>query len=187
MSKSNPSEVKLAVPDIRWLFRAEITEFAGLRDDCSYHRNHAVLYPTTDGAYLSARNVSNLLRQTAITGILAVGMVFVIISAEIDLSVGSMMGLLGGVAAICDVWLGWPLPLTIIVTLVLGLLEPGTDGGSRTAKSLHLLSPSRACWHFVAYYWHHQRHDCFPTSAAMSQIGQSYLPASTGLSLARLA
>ncbi len=33
-------------------------------------------------------NVSNLLRQTAITGILAVGMVFVIISAEIDLSVG---------------------------------------------------------------------------------------------------
>ncbi len=30
----------------------------------------------TDGAYLSARNISNLLRQTAITGILAVGMVF---------------------------------------------------------------------------------------------------------------
>lgn len=54
----------------------------------------------TDGAYLSARNISNLLRQTAITGILAVGMVFVIISAEIDLSVGSMMGLLGGAAAI---------------------------------------------------------------------------------------
>lgn len=51
---------------------------------------------TTEGAYLSARNISNLLRQTAITGILAVGMVFVIISAEIDLSVGSMMGLLGG-------------------------------------------------------------------------------------------
>ena len=83
---------------------------------------------TTDGAYLSARNVSNLLRQTAITGILAVGMVFVIISAEIDLSVGSMMGLLGGVAAICDVWLGWPLPLTIIVTLVLGLLLGARNG-----------------------------------------------------------
>ena len=46
----------------------------------------------TDGAYLSARNISNLLRQTAITGILAVGMVFVIISAEIDLSVGVRSG-----------------------------------------------------------------------------------------------
>ncbi|MBI3311676.1 MAG: sugar ABC transporter permease, partial [Serratia liquefaciens] len=66
---------------------------------------------TTEGAYLSARNISNLLRQTAITGILAVGMVFVIVSAEIDLSVGSMMGLLGGAAAIFDVWFGWPLPL----------------------------------------------------------------------------
>jgi predicted ABC-type sugar transport system permease subunit len=75
----------------------------------------------TEGAYLSARNISNLLRQTAITGILAVGMVFVIISAEIDLSVGSMMGLLGGAAAIFDVWLGWPLPLTIVVTLAMGL------------------------------------------------------------------
>jgi len=82
----------------------------------------------TDGSYLSARNVSNLLRQTAITGILAVGMVFVIISAEIDLSVGSMMGLLGGVAAIFDVWLGWPLPLTIVVTLALGLVLGAWNG-----------------------------------------------------------
>ncbi len=82
----------------------------------------------TDGAYLSARNISNLLRQTAITGILAVGMVFVIISAEIDLSVGSMMGLLGGAAAIFDVWLGWPLPLTILVTLVMGLLLGAWNG-----------------------------------------------------------
>lgn len=65
--------------------------------------------------------MSNLLRQTAITGILAIGMIFVIISAEIDLSVGSMMGLLGGFAAIADVWWGWSLPLTILVTLSLGI------------------------------------------------------------------
>eukprot|EP01083_Nonionella_stella_P035637 97200_1 len=32
------------------------------------------------------------------------------------------------VAAICDVWLGWPLPLTIIVTLVLGLLLGAWNG-----------------------------------------------------------
>ncbi len=55
-------------------------------------------------------------------------MVFVIISAEIDLSVGSMMGLLGGAAAIFDVWLGWPLPLTVAVTLVLGLLLGAWNG-----------------------------------------------------------
>lgn len=82
----------------------------------------------TDGAYLSARNISNLLRQTSITGILAIGMVFVIISAEIDLSVGSMMGLLGGFAAITNVWWGWPLSLTIIVTLMLGLMLGAWNG-----------------------------------------------------------
>ena len=82
----------------------------------------------TDGAYLSARNISNLLRQTSITGILAIGMVFVIISAEIDLSVGSMMGLLGGFAAITNVWWGWPLSVTIIVTLALGLLLGAWNG-----------------------------------------------------------
>jgi len=82
----------------------------------------------TDGAYLSARNISNLLRQTSITGILAIGMAFVIIAAEIDLSVGSLMGLLGGFAAITNVWWGWPLSLTIIVTLVLGLLLGAWNG-----------------------------------------------------------
>ena len=82
----------------------------------------------TEGAYLSARNISNLLRQTSITGILAIGMVFVIISAEIDLSVGSMMGLLGGFAAITNVWWGWPLSLTIIVTLMLGLMLGAWNG-----------------------------------------------------------
>ncbi|WGE89224.1 sugar ABC transporter permease [Actinobacillus arthritidis] len=82
----------------------------------------------TDGAYVSARNISNLLRQTSITGILAIGMVFVIISAEIDLSVGSMMGLLGGFAAITNVWWGWPLSVTIIVTLSLGLLLGAWNG-----------------------------------------------------------
>lgn len=66
-------------------------------------------------------------------------MVFVIISAEIDLSVGSMMGLLGGAAAIFDVWLGWPLPLTIVVTTVLGLLlGAGTVGGLPIVRSPRL-------------------------------------------------
>ena len=62
----------------------------------------------TDGAFVTPRNVSNLLRQMSITGMLACGMVFVIIAGEIDLSVGSLLGLLGGVAAILDVNRHWP-------------------------------------------------------------------------------
>ena len=137
---------------------------------------------TTDGAYLSARNISNLLRQTAITGILAVGMVFVIISAEIDLSVGSMMGLLGGAAAIFDVWLGWPLPLTIIVTLIMGLLLGAWNGwwvAYRKVPSFIVTLAGMLAFRGILVGITNGT-TVAPTSPAMSQIGQSYLPAGMG-------
>ncbi|WP_226376207.1 xylose ABC transporter permease XylH [Pectobacterium quasiaquaticum] len=136
----------------------------------------------TDGAYLSARNLSNLLRQTAITGILAVGMVFVIISAEIDLSVGSMMGLLGGAAAIFDVWFGWPLPLTIVVTLALGLLLGAWNGwwiAYRKVPSFIVTLAGMLAFRGILIGITNGT-TVSPTSEAMSQIGQSYLPAGMG-------
>lgn len=139
----------------------------------------------TDGSYLSARNVSNLLRQTAITGILAVGMVFVIVSAEIDLSVGSMMGLLGGLAAIFDVWLGWPLPLTIVVTLVLGLLLGAWNGwwvAYRKVPSFIVTLAGLLAFRGILIGITNGT-TVSPTSSAMAQIGQSYLPAGVGFTL----
>lgn len=76
----------------------------------------------TGGIFLTPRNVSNLLRQTAITGLLAAGMVFVIISGEIDLSVGAQLGLLGGVAAILDYHHGMPVAATVGIVVLLGLV-----------------------------------------------------------------
>ncbi|HYF72277.1 MAG TPA: ABC transporter permease, partial [Nocardioides sp.] len=46
-----------------------------------------------DKGFLSSTNLLNILRQTAIITIIAVGMTFVIACAEIDLSVGSIAGL----------------------------------------------------------------------------------------------
>ena len=80
-----------------------------------------VFFLTTDGAFVSPRNMSNLARQSCITGLLAIGMVLVIVSANIDLSVGSLVGLTGGMAAIMSVWGGWPLWLVVLATLGLGL------------------------------------------------------------------
>ncbi|MFC5742355.1 sugar ABC transporter permease [Dyella tabacisoli] len=75
----------------------------------------------TDGAFMTPRNLSNLLRQMAITGMLACGMVFVIISGEIDLSVGSLLGLLGGVAAVLTVNMGWHTWPAIAAVMALGM------------------------------------------------------------------
>jgi D-xylose transport system permease protein len=81
----------------------------------------------TEGGFMTARNLSNLARQSCITGILAIGMVLVIVSANIDLSVGSMVGLTGGIAAILNVW--WEmgiipaLGITLVTGLAIGLLQ----------------------------------------------------------------
>ncbi|SEN54423.1 xylose ABC transporter membrane protein [Duganella sp. CF517] len=76
----------------------------------------------TEGGFISPRNLSNLMRQMAVTGIVACGMAFVIIAGEIDLSVGSLLGLLGGVAAVLDVTHHLPLPATVAVVLACGLV-----------------------------------------------------------------
>ncbi|MFA9216977.1 MAG: sugar ABC transporter permease [Sphingomonadaceae bacterium] len=76
----------------------------------------------TEGGFISPRNLSNLMRQMSITGMLACGMVFVIIAGEIDLSVGSLLGLLGGAAAVMDVTHHMPLSAVVPLVLVCGLL-----------------------------------------------------------------
>lgn len=53
----------------------------------------------TEGAFFSARNVSNLFRQMTVVGLMAVGMVFVIVTGNIDLSVGKLAGFVSVVAA----------------------------------------------------------------------------------------
>src|SRR5262249_10901694 len=53
----------------------------------------------TDGVFMRPVNLANLLKQMSVTGVLAVGMLFVIVARQIDLSVGSLVGLAGGLAA----------------------------------------------------------------------------------------
>lgn len=88
----------------------------------------------THGAFATPRNLSNLLRQMAISGTLACGMVFVIIAGEIDLSVGSLLGLLGGIAAILDANRRWPIEATIPAVLALGVLAGVFNGWLSTYR-----------------------------------------------------
>ncbi len=132
----------------------------------------------TDWSYLTPRNISNLFRQTAITGILAIGMVFVIISGEIDLSVGSMMGLLGGLAAILDVWFGLPLPVTIIITLCSGLLLGAWNGwwvAYRKVPSFIVTLAGYLAFRGILIGITNGT-TVAPISDVMGVIGQSYLP-----------
>ncbi len=65
-----------------------------------------ILAVLTEGTFLTARNLTNLTRQVAINGVLAVGMTFVILIGGIDLSVGSVVALAGIVAGLVQVQSG---------------------------------------------------------------------------------
>ncbi len=69
--------------------------------------------------FLTFRNISNLVRQTSIVGIVAIGMTFVIISAGIDLSVGSVVGFSSIVVALL-LAAGVPIWVSVIVSLLAG-------------------------------------------------------------------
>ncbi len=81
--------------------------------------------------FLQIRNITNILRQSSYTGIIALGMTFVIISGGIDLSVGSMVALVGGVViALLNHFGGDPMAITwaILAGLCLGLLVGAING-----------------------------------------------------------
>ena len=79
----------------------------------------AIFTITTDGIFISSRNISNLINQTGYIAVLAVGMTLVIIIRHIDLSVGFLAGFLGAVAAISLV--SWNLPVYAAIPVVLAL------------------------------------------------------------------
>ena len=114
-----------------------ITEKKGFKIETSALRAYTMLgamiliwlffYWQTDGIFLNPRNLSNLMLQTSVTGIIAVGMLLVIISGNIDLSVGSLLALAGGVAAIMLTNMGYGLVPSILgaiaVSVAIGLLQ----------------------------------------------------------------
>lgn len=60
-----------------------------------------------DSPFLSSRNLTNLFRQTAINGVLAMGMTFVILTGGIDLSIGSLVAFVSIVIGMSQVHWGW--------------------------------------------------------------------------------
>ncbi len=85
----------------------------------------------TKGGYIGPQNLSNLFRQMTVTGFLATGMVLVMVTGGIDLSVGKMAGFVSVVVALFqrDVWIqvipDQPIlaaVLSVIVGIIVGLL-----------------------------------------------------------------
>ena len=81
----------------------------------------------TDGAFLQPRNLSNLFRQMTVTGVLAMGMVLIIVAGHIDLSVGSVVCFLGVTLAML-MQKGISPEVSLLATLGVGLVISFVQG-----------------------------------------------------------
>ena len=82
----------------------------------------------TDGTLLRPLNLTNLILQNSYIVIMALGMLLVIVAGHIDLSVGSVSGFVGALAAVLMVNYNWNFIPATLVCLVVGAVIGGAQG-----------------------------------------------------------
>lgn len=138
----------------------------------------------TDGIFISPRNLSALAIQGAIKGVLAVAMTMLLISGEIDLSVGATVAFVGIVAAklqVADAGLLSTLLLSILVGLAIGLLQGGLIAFARIPAFIVTLG-GMLVWRGAGFVVT-KSESIGPVSETFSAITSSYLPVGPSLVL----
>jgi len=85
----------------------------------------SILYPYS---FCSWDNLNAILRNLAFEGILAIGMMVLLVSGEFDLSVGAMASMIGVITAWLMKVAGWPVPLAVTAGLAIGALAGAMNG-----------------------------------------------------------
>src|ERR1700712_5728884 len=80
----------------------------------------AVIFQVQESRFLSAENLTNLMLQITTIGLISVGIVYVLLLGEIDLSVGAVSGLAGAVMVVLNVQHGWNPYLAIAAAVAVG-------------------------------------------------------------------
>lgn len=88
----------------------------------------AIVFQLQNSNFLSASSVANIAVYSSGLGIMAVGIVFVLLLGEIDLSVGSVAGVGAATCAVLNVNHGWPEWLAILTAVLAGLVLGALHG-----------------------------------------------------------
>jgi simple sugar transport system permease protein len=86
--------------------------------------------------FLSSRNLLNVLRAMSFTGMIACAMTFVIISGDIDVSVGSATAFASSVLGVMAITHGWPLGWTVVFVLAMGVVIHAVAGFIRVKLNI---------------------------------------------------
>lgn len=148
-----------------------------------------VMFYLLEPTFLRARNLSNLARQMSETGILAIGMVYVIVSGNIDLSVGSLAGLAGGAAAMVNVWANQGSLVSIAAGVFAGLLAGALQGAIIAYRRIPaFIVTLGGLMAFRGTLWAATKAKSIPLSPGLFRdIGKGYLPQMWGWGFAAAA
>jgi len=80
-----------------------------------------LIFQSQNDRFLTAENLTNLMLQITAIGLISVGIVYVLLLGEIDLSVGAVSGLAAAVMAVLNVNHGWSPYLAIAAAIAVGL------------------------------------------------------------------
>jgi D-xylose transport system permease protein len=140
--------------------------------------------------FLTPRNLSMLLIELSITAVLAVGMLVVILPGQIDLSAGSGVGLIGGVAAVLIFRAGWPAPLALLAASAVALVIWASMGTliAKTGIQSFIVTLG-GLLAFRGAFWLTIRSSTVPISTGgeenvLTVLTTSYLPPRIGLAMA---
>lgn len=86
-----------------------------------------VLYALQPEVFFTWRNIANIFKQTAVNSLLAIGMFLAILTAGIDLSVGSVLALAMMSLAVANAE-GWAWPIVLLLGPVVGLMAGFVNG-----------------------------------------------------------
>ncbi|MER5854078.1 sugar ABC transporter permease [Streptomyces sp. NPDC059688] len=87
-----------------------------------------IIFQVLNSEFLSAQNISNITVTMVGTGMISVGIVFVLLLGEIDLSVGSISGAASALAAVLTVNQGWPEWVAVLVAIAAGAVIGSLHG-----------------------------------------------------------
>ena len=153
----------------------------------------AVFFAVREPAFLGARNLTQLLIEFAMVGTLALGMFLIILTGNIDLSVGSGVGLIGGLAAVLITQHEWGAGPALLAGLAAAILLWTLMGALIVKQHIpSFIITLGGLLIFKGVFWLVIQSSTVPVSRgdednAYSLLTTYYLPRSAGLGLAFVA
>lgn len=153
----------------------------------------AAFFALKEPAFLGPRNLTQLLIEFAMVGTLALGMFLIILTGNIDLSVGSGVGLIGGLAAVLVTQQEWPAGAALGAALLAAILLWTLMGALIVKQHIpSFIITLGGLLVFKGFFWLVIKSSTVPVSRGdqdnlYSLLTTYYLPRDAGLGLALLA